>query len=72
MMTNEEIVEELYWKAHQKGLFNEMRDEVSRLNKEYPKMSSIERVELGYMEIKRKYWNEQIGQTIPRTTTSNS
>jgi|LakMenEpi03Aug12_release.lakeMendotaPanAssembly.Ray.scaffolds.fasta_scaffold1173328_2 hypothetical protein len=72
MMTNEEIVEELYWKAHQKGLINELRDEVGRLNKEYPNMSSIERVELGYMEIKRKYWNEQIGQTIPRTTTSNS
>jgi hypothetical protein len=71
-MTNEEIVEELYWKAHQKGLINELRDEVGRLNKEYPNMSSIERVELGYMEIKRKYWNEQIGQTIPRTTTSNS
>ena len=49
-MTNEEIVEELYWKAHQKGLFNEMRDEVCRLNREYPKMSTIERVELGYMD----------------------
>jgi hypothetical protein len=72
MMTNEEIVEELYWKAHQKGLINELREEVGRLNKDYPSMSSIERVELGYMEIKRKYWNEQIGQTIPRTTTSNS
>ena len=71
-MTNEEIVEELYWKAHQKGLFNEMRDEVCRLNKEYPKMSTIERVELGYMEIKRKYWDEQTGQAIPRTVTSNS
>jgi hypothetical protein len=71
-MTNEEIVEELYWKAHQKGLINELREEVGRLNKDYPSMSSIERVELGYMEIKRKYWNEQIGQTIPRTATSNS
>jgi hypothetical protein len=55
MMTNEEIVEELYWKAHQKGLINELREEVGRLNKDYPSMSSIERVELGYMEIKRKY-----------------
>lgn len=71
-MTNEEIVEELYWKAHQKGLINELRDEVGRLNKEYPNMSSIERVELGYMEIKRKYWDEQTRQAIPRTVTSNS
>lgn len=71
-MTNEEIVEELYWKAHQKGLINELRDEVGRLNKEYPNMTSIERVELGYMEIKRKYWNEENRQTISRTVTNNS
>jgi hypothetical protein len=72
MMTNEEIVEELYWKAHEKGLFNEMREEVERLNKEYPTMSTVERVELGYMEIKRKYWDEQTRQTVSRPIAVNS
>ncbi len=71
-MTNEEIVEELYWKAHEKGLFNEMREEVERLNKEYPTMSTVERVELGYMEIKRKYWDEQTRQTVSRPIAVNS
>jgi hypothetical protein len=71
MMTNEEIVEELYWKAHEKGLFSEMREEVERLNKEYPTMSAVERVELGYMEIKRKYWDEQTRQTVSRPITVN-
>lgn len=70
-MTNEEIVEELYWKAHEKGLFSEMREEVGRLNKEYPTMSAVERVELAYMEIKRKYWDEQTRQTVSRPIAVN-
>ncbi len=71
-MTNEEIVEELYWKAHEKGLFSEMREEVGRINNEYPTMSTVERVELAYMETKRKYWDEQTRQTISRPTAVNS
>ena len=32
-MTNEELVEELYHKAHVKGFFHELHDKVSELKK---------------------------------------
>ena len=32
-MTNEELIEELYHKAHAKGFFNELQDKVKELNK---------------------------------------
>jgi hypothetical protein len=32
-MTNEELIEELYHKAHKKGFFNELHDKVRELKK---------------------------------------
>ena len=33
-MTNEELIEELYHKAHKKGFFNELHDKVLELKKQ--------------------------------------
>ena len=33
-MTNEELIEELYHKAHTKGFFNELHNKVEELKKE--------------------------------------
>jgi hypothetical protein len=35
-MTNEELIEELYHKAHQKGFFNQLQQKVDEINKQNP------------------------------------
>ena len=43
-MTNEEIVEELYWNAHNNGLFDEFSQNVNNRLKSLDKSKNIERI----------------------------
>lgn len=52
-MTNEELIEELYHKAHIKGFFNELHEKVSELNKSKLFKCRHEMVRVAYDEIKK-------------------
>ena len=52
-MTNEELIEELYHKAHTKGFFNELHDKVEELKKQNRSKHDHELVRTAYNEIKK-------------------
>jgi hypothetical protein len=52
-MTNEELIEELYHKAHVKGFFNELHDKVIELNKKNKYKCKHEVVRVAYNELKK-------------------
>jgi len=52
-MTNEELVEELYYKAYIKGFFNELHEKVEELNKKNQFKCKHELVRTAYNEIKQ-------------------
>lgn len=52
-MTNEELIEELYHKAHVKGFFNELHDKVIELKKENKFKCGHELVRVAYDELKK-------------------
>lgn len=51
-MTNEELLEEIYHKAAQKGFFNELHDLVTELRMESPKTSHVDLVQIAYQKLK--------------------
>jgi len=53
-MTNEELIEELYYKAHAKGFFHELHDKVLELQKTKNKKYGHELVRVAYDELKIK------------------
>jgi len=52
-MTNEELIEELYHKAHQKGFFKELHQKVDEIKKQNPKMQLCDVTQSAYREIKK-------------------
>ncbi len=52
-MTNEELIEELYHKAHAKGFFHELQDKVKELNKKNTFRCRHEMVRTAYNELKK-------------------
>jgi len=52
-MTNEELIEELYHKAHAKGFFHELQDKVRELNKKNTFKCRHEMVRTAYDELKK-------------------
>ena len=52
-MTNEELIEELYHKAHAKGFFHELQDKVRELNKKNTFRCRHEMVRTAYDELKK-------------------
>jgi hypothetical protein len=52
-MTNEELIEELYHKAHKKGFFNELHDKVNELKKTKQFKCGHEVVRVAYNELKK-------------------
>ena len=52
-MTNEELIEELYHKAHTKGFFNELHEKVDELNQKNKFKCRHELVRTAYNEIKK-------------------
>ena len=51
-MTNEELIEELYHKAHMKGFFNELHNKVGELSKSKLFKCKHDMVRTAYNEIK--------------------
>jgi len=52
-MTNEELIEELYYKAYVKGFFNELHDKVDELRKTKQFKCNHEVVRVAYNELKK-------------------
>ena len=52
-MTNEELIEELYHKAHVKGFFNELHDKVDELTQKSKFKCKHELVRTAYDELKK-------------------
>jgi hypothetical protein len=52
-MTNEELIEELYHKAHIKGFFNELHEKVKELNTKNTFKCRHEMVRVAYDELKK-------------------
>jgi hypothetical protein len=51
-MTNEELIEELYYKAHKKGFFHELHEKVDQLKKVKHFKCNHELVRVAYNEVK--------------------
>lgn len=54
-MTNEELIEELYHKAHQKGFFNELHQKVDELKQKDPKAPLCDVTQSAYRQIKKEW-----------------
>jgi len=52
-MTNEELIEELYHKAHAKGFFHELHDKVKEVKKSGIKKCEHRLVQRAYSELKK-------------------
>ena len=52
-MTNEEIVEEIYYEAHTEGFIGELHKLIKELTFTHPKLTHNERVEKAYHIIKK-------------------
>jgi hypothetical protein len=52
-MTNEEIVEEIYYEAHTEGFISELNNLIRELAFTHPKLTHHERVEKAYHQIKK-------------------
>lgn len=57
-MTNEELIEELYHKAHQKGFFNELHQKVDELKLKNPRAQLCDITQSAYREIKNQKLNK--------------
>ena len=51
-MSNEKLLEEIYFKAAQKGFFNELHDLVTELRISHPKMSHVDLSQMAYKKLK--------------------
>lgn len=72
-MTNEQWIEELFYLSSENGFFNEMHEKITDVRKKHADLSYTECVELAYIELKRKYEeNEQVGQTVSGFVANNS
>jgi hypothetical protein len=52
-MTNEELIEELYHKAHVKGFFHELHDKVKELTNNHKYKCKHDLVRTAYNELKK-------------------
>ena len=52
-MTNEELIEELYHKAHAKGFFHELHDKVNELTQKNKYKCKHDLVRTAYNELKK-------------------
>jgi len=52
-MTNEELIEELYHKAHAKGFFHELHDKVGEIKKSGIRECEHRLVQKAYSELKK-------------------
>jgi hypothetical protein len=52
-MTNEELIEELYHKAHAKGFFYELHDKVKELTQNHKHKCKHDLVRIAYNELKK-------------------
>jgi hypothetical protein len=52
-MTNEELIEELYHKAHAKGFFHELHDRVKELTQNHKHKCKHDLVRTAYNELKK-------------------
>lgn len=52
-MTNDELMEELYHKAHEKGFFHELHDRVNELRQEKKFQCGHDLVRTAYDELKK-------------------
>ncbi len=52
-MTNEQILEELYFKAHKNGFIDNFRSEIEILRKENKSASHLELAEFAYKKCKK-------------------
>lgn len=59
-MTNEEWIEELYMKAAEMGMYNFMHTKIDEVRAKHKDLTMIEAVELAFIELKRKYEEEQL------------
>jgi len=57
-MTNEELIEELYHKAHKKGFFNELHQKVDELKKQIPRAQFCDITQSAYREVKNHKINK--------------
>jgi len=51
-MTNEELLEELFFKADQKGFFNQMHELIKELRINNPKVGRVELAQIAYEKLK--------------------
>jgi hypothetical protein len=56
-MTNEQILEELYFKAHKNGFIDNFRSEIEILRKENKSASHLELAECAYKKCKKSTAN---------------
>ena len=54
-MTNEEIIEELLYKAHKKGFYNKMMEKVSSYKVNNPSSNSYDHFILAYIKCNEEY-----------------
>jgi hypothetical protein len=52
-MTNEEIIEKIYYKAHKKGIVNEMTEEIIKLSALLKEKTRCEIVQIAYKNAKK-------------------
>jgi hypothetical protein len=52
-MTNEELIEEIYYEAHTEGFIGELNDLIREFGFTHPKLTHHERVEKAYNQIKK-------------------
>ena len=62
-MTNEELIEELYHKAHVKGFFHELHDKVNELTQNHKYKCRHDLVRTAYNELKKI----KLAQPTPQT-----
>lgn len=53
-MTNEEIIEELYWSAHRANVFPQFREEIHQQLKSNPSISMIDAAENVYRRFRKE------------------
>ena len=61
-MTNEELIEELYHKAHQKGFYQQLHQKVDEIKQENPRMPLCDITQSAYRQIKKEWLeNKSVG-----------
>ena len=61
-MTNEELIEELYHKAHAKGFFHELHDKVKQVKQSGIKECEHRLVQKAYNELKKIKFAQPVSQ----------